>query len=73
MTKAKDKTFCINDKLIQLVIVIGLILMMGVTLFIDGAFGERVFGILIGTFGFCMGYYFNKANSKPPTVPAPNQ
>ena len=51
----------INNKLIQLIIVVSLLILMGVAIVLDGELGERVFTVLIATFGVVMGYFFRKA------------
>ena len=53
-----------SGKSIQMVIVLGMLFMMMAALIIDGDFGERVFGMLIGSFGLILGYFFRKAQVK---------
>lgn len=48
----------------QLIIIIGLIILMFAALIIDGEFGERVFGTLMTSFGFVIGYYFRKSGEQ---------
>jgi hydrogenase/urease accessory protein HupE len=64
----------------QYTIVIGFIILMGMAVWIDGEFGDRVLAVLIGTFGLILGYFFHDAksskaqiNSPPPQPPCPEQ
>lgn len=58
-------------QVIQLVIVVGFLLLMAAALIIDGAFGERAFGMLLGGFGLVLGYFFRKSGeAAPPQPPA---
>lgn len=48
----------------QLAIIIGMIVLMLVAIIIDGAFGERVFGALMTSFGLVLGYHLRKNTEK---------
>ena len=47
----------------QITIIIGLLVLMAIALIIDGDFGDRTFGLLIGSFGFVLGYFFRKSGT----------
>lgn len=51
-----------DDSKIQMCIVLIMGLLLVISLIIDGAFGERVFGTLMVSFGLILGYFFRKAN-----------
>lgn len=51
-----------TNQIIKITLVAGLILLMGAALYIDGEFGERVFGMLMASFGVVVGYFFHKAS-----------
>lgn len=64
----EENKFCIpkiqiTNKSIQLSIVFIMGILLVMALIIDGDFGERVFGTLMTSFGFVIGYFFCKAQT----------